>query len=110
LANTMRTGNRVPVGIYALGAIGVLVGLGILILGVALEQVWIGVAGFAVMFAAVVLAMTRAAKIKASGEQTFELGSQTINANSASKVRAGQSRENFMARVEERWDRRIEGR
>jgi len=110
LVNTMRSGARAPVGTYVLGAIGLLVGLGVLILGVVLEQPIIGVAGFAVMFAAVAYAMTRAARIKAAGEQSYDLGSATVNANTAPKVRAGQNRDNFMARVEERWDRRIEGR
>lgn len=109
LANTLQAGPKAPVGVYLLGGAGVLLGLGVLVLGAVLEQVIVGTAGFIIMFAAVAFAMMRAARIRAHREQEFDLGSATVNANTAQRERPSQSRENFMARVEERWDRRTNG-
>lgn len=108
-ANTLRAGHRAPIGVYVLGGIGMLVGLGVLILGVAIEQVFVGVLGFGIMFGAAVLAMTKAAQARAASELDFD--SPTLAANTAerpARVKTG-SRDSFMSRVEDRWDRRTDG-
>jgi Protein of unknown function (DUF3040) len=106
-----------------LGALGVLLGLGLVLLGVAQGIVLIGIAGFAVMVAGAWLAITPA-KQKGPGGPVGSVaadGSTQPRAprgqrGSAGKARrAGKSRRDnhtngtFMQRMEQRWERRRDG-
>jgi hypothetical protein len=106
-----------------LGALGVLLGLGLVLLGVAQGIVLIGIAGFAVMVAGAWLAITPA-KQKGPGGPVGTVaadGSTQPRAargqrGSAGKARRGgkSRRDNhtngtFMQRMEQRWERRRDG-
>jgi hypothetical protein len=106
-----------------LGALGVLLGLGLVLLGVAQGIVLIGIAGFALMVAGAWLAITPA-KAKGPGGPVGTVaadGSTQPRAprgqrGSAGKARRGgkSRRDNhtngtFMQRMEQRWERRRDG-
>lgn len=89
---------RAARGRAALGLLGVLVGLGLVIAGVATQLVVIGVVGFAVMLVGAVVtygAVRGIAAPEAAAEQ----------APAAPKA----SSDGFMNRMEDRWRRRFDG-
>ncbi|WP_448629650.1 DUF3040 domain-containing protein [Cellulomonas soli] len=106
LANTLTQRGRRPVGRYVLAGVGVAVGLLLLVLGAASDGlVWLGVVGFVVMFAAVTFAF---AVPRRSGPQGVVRGDGSVSRGTAAPrpatKRGGQ--QGFMARFEERWERR----
>lgn len=80
-----------------LGIIGVALGLGLLVLAVALPAIWLGVLSFVLMLASALFAVTGGTH-PGSGEQTGAPGS-TGSENAA-------GRREFMRRMEQRWERR----
>lgn len=82
-----------------LGVLLALAGIGGLIAGVALQLLIVGIIGFAVMFAGVLLAITPSKRGAASAP-----AGQAPRAASARQSSAG-----FMDRLNERWDRRQDG-
>lgn len=97
LGRTMARGPRQRGRIVG-GALGVLVGLGVVLIGVVAQVVPVGIAGFALMLAAAMWAMFTPRKhaVKVSGRGPSQ----------AAKKQA--PREPFMRRVEERLARRRE--
>lgn len=97
LGRTMARGTRQRGRIVG-GALGVLVGLGVVLIGAVAQVVPVGIAGFALMLAAAMWAMFTPHKhlAKASGR----------GASQASKKAA--PKEPFMRRIEERLARRRE--
>jgi hypothetical protein len=97
LGRTMARGSRQRGRIVG-GALGVLIGLGVVLIGVVAQIVPVGIAGFALMLAAAMWAMFTPRKhaIKASGR----------GATHAAKKPA--PKEPFIRRVEERLARRRE--
>lgn len=81
-----------------LGAIGIVVGLALLVAGVAAQWWPLGVAGFLVMLGCGWWASTGWTSTPATGATP-----------SAGKKSAGARRSGFMNRIEERWDRRRDG-
>jgi fatty acid desaturase len=84
-----------------LGVLLAVAGIGALIAGVALQLLIVGVVGFALMFGGVLLAITpgkRGAATPAPAEPT------------AGSSKAKRSGGGFMDRLNDRWDRRQEGR
>lgn len=81
------------------GTILVLAGLGGLIVGVSTQLIVVGVLGFIVMLGGVVLAVTPA---RGSSRRPTEAA--------AAKPIKNRSSSSFMDRMNERWDRRREGR
>jgi len=75
------------------GFVGVLLGLALLILGVTLQTVLLGVAGFVVMFAGIVGAASLKAPV-AKSTQSRPFGSAAPRAK----------KPGFMSRLEDRWD------
>lgn len=71
-----------------------LVGLGVLIAGVAAQQLWLGLVGFAAMLGGVVLASTKGA---------------ADPAGDAGQGRKPQARESLGDRMNRRWDQRMDG-
>ncbi|MCR6689730.1 DUF3040 domain-containing protein [Cellulomonas sp.] len=109
LANTLtQRGARRTVGRYVVAGIGAVVGLLLLVFGVAGDLVLLGVVGFVVMFAAVAFAF--ASPRRESGPQG------TVGADGTVRTRPGNPRgarptgrtakPGMMARFEERWERR----
>lgn len=75
----------------AVGVLVAVVGIAALIAGVALQQLWLGILGFIVMFAGVLIALSPGKTLR-----------------SVSKPRSGRSgaKQGFMDRLNDRWDRR----
>lgn len=80
-----------------LGILGVLIGVGVLIGGVASQQLWLGLIGFAVMLGGTVLAFTGSETITSSGASAQRTTAKTVN------------RESFSERMSRRWDERMDG-
>lgn len=88
---------------YRFVAIGVLiavVGIGVLITGVVVRQPLVGILGFAIMFVGVLLAVAP----PKSGSTS------TAGPSSSRGGRSRESRSGFMDSLQDRWDRRQEGR
>lgn len=104
-ADVMQTGSvrrrRVSYRSLVLGIIVVLVGIGVLIGGVAAQQLWLGLIGFALMVGGVTLMLSRG-----SDSVTVE---DVLNGASSSSSSRGASRESLSERAERRWDERMEG-
>lgn len=83
-----------------LGVLVALAGIGALIAGVALQIPIVGILGFAVMFVGVLLAITPSKRGAAKASPV-----DPVDAGSGVRPRAG-----FMDRLNERWDRRQDGR
>ncbi|UUT35199.1 DUF3040 domain-containing protein [Microbacterium elymi] len=96
VVHTSRDGRSISYRNIVYGTVLVLIGLGGLIAGVAVPLVFLGVLGFVVMLAGVVLAVTPTRGI-ARGE--------TENRRPAS----GKPSASFMDRMNDRWDRRQQG-
>ena len=82
----------------SLGVLAAVAGIGGLIAGVAIQQLWLGVLGFIIMFAGVLIATTPSKTAK--------------RMSAAPRSRPTQQRSpdrGFMDRMNERWDRRQDG-
>lgn len=88
-----------------IGAVGVLVGLGLVLLGVQ-TTMWVGAAGFAVMVAAVAYALSpvsRKPELRAIGADGQPLPRPKGRKN---RKGGGGGSGSFMHRLDERWERR----
>lgn len=94
------SGSRAPLNLRSLvfGILLVLVGIGLLLTGVALPQLWLGVLGFAVMLGGALLAFSKRGDGEAHGQ-----------ASTPGSPKATASRESLTDRLERRWDQRMEG-
>jgi hypothetical protein len=112
LATTFQqTGRRRPVLRYVVAGVGLAVGLLVLVLGAATGHTVVGVIGFVVMFAAVAWAFASAPRSK--GPQGTVRADGGVNRRPHKKAggRGPQrtttsSKDGFLARLEERWERR----
>ena len=99
-ASSLRStsGTRASRGRAALGVIGVLVGLGLLLAGVATMVTALGVAGFVLMLVGAVgiYSAVRAKPVVATDDSTPQAAAPKANPR-------------FMNRLEDRWRRRSEG-
>lgn len=84
-----------------LGVIVLLAGVAALIAGVAMQQMWIGLLGFVVMFAGALLAFSRRDEHGKADEAA------PISAARSEKKRQTAS---FGDRMQQRWDKRMDGR
>ena len=96
-----------------IGAVGVIAGLGLVVLGVIQEAVWWGAVGFALMVGGVAYAISPAKPAKARLGAVAKDGSVRAHASAGRSGKARQSgkgpkasRATFMRRLEDRWDRR----
>lgn len=98
LVHTLQGGPTSNLRRWLLAGTGFLAGLGVLIAGTATSTTVVGVLGFVLMFASVVLAFSPPRrKVQATGP------TGTVKPDGTVKRRKGVSR---MQRFEERWDRR----
>ncbi|GAA3811419.1 DUF3040 domain-containing protein [Cellulomonas soli] len=109
LANTLTQRGRRPVGRVLIASVGAALGLLLLVLGAAGDGlVWLGVVGFVVMFAAVAFAFSDPRRSGPQGvvrnDGTVSKGPSAKGSTRPAKKPAGQR--GFMARFEERWERR----
>ena len=89
---------RYDVAMLTVGALVAVVGLGLVLLGVIIQQPFIGILGFVVMLAGVLIAMRRARS--ASEPSPSDAGSPAAPAAAPG----------FMGRLEDRWQRRQDER
>lgn len=101
LATTLTSSGRRPVVRYVLGGLGAVLGLLVLVIGAAASQVWLGVLGFVVMFAAVAIAFTGPRQAKGPAGVVRPDGT-----TSRATPKGPAPKQGFMNRMEERWDRR----
>jgi len=103
LANTLQSrGGRRGIGRWVLVGAGFIGGLLLLVAGAAMSQLWLGVIGFLLMFGAVAYAF-------AGPQPSGPTGVVRNDGSVAARNRPGKKpapRQGFMARLEERWDRR----
>ena len=100
----------------AIGAGGVIAGLGLVVLGIATESIWWGALGFALMVAGVAYAITPPKGPQANLGAVTEDGTVRPHAPAGrfSKTRTpakgtkgtNTTRQPFLRRLEDRWDRR----
>jgi predicted lipid-binding transport protein (Tim44 family) len=98
VANVGGTSLRPNYRSISLGVLAAVAGIGGLIAGVAIQQLWLGVLGFIIMFAGVLIATTPSKNAK--------------RMSAAPRSRPTQQRSpdrGFMDRMNERWDRRQDG-
>lgn len=94
----------------ALGVLGILVGLGVVLAGMALPMAALGVVGFVVMLAGAVVtyfAFTRRAPAEEGAEGSE--GAEGASASQSPSKAKPQRSSGFMDRMEERWRKRAEG-
>lgn len=99
LASVLGARRQRPVLRFVMVAAGVLVGLGLLVVGSATSQIWIGVLGFIAMVAVVVFASS-------GGKDSGGATASKKPGNGPTKGKPAQKRSSFMDRMDERWDRR----
>ncbi|HEY6799846.1 MAG TPA: DUF3040 domain-containing protein [Agromyces sp.] len=92
-------GRRPNYRAIVLGILLAVAGVGALIAGVALQLLIIGIVGFALMFAGVLLAITPSRRGAAAAPPT----------DPSTAAKPGRSSGGFMDRLNERWDRRQDG-
>ncbi|CAG7596975.1 DUF3040 domain-containing protein [Leucobacter soli] len=101
-ADVMQAGSGTPRRLnlrsLVLGILLGLVGVGVMIGGVAAQQLWLGLIGFAVMLGGAVLAFS-----KREDPLATESGAESADGG-------GRPRESFSDRMERRWDERMDGR
>jgi hypothetical protein len=96
----------------AFGAAGVVVGLGLVVLGVATGPIWWGAIGFALMVSGVAYAISPPKVPKATLGAVAEDGSVPTRqpAGRVGKLRKSRksnaTKQTFLRRLEDRWDRR----
>jgi DUF3040 family protein len=92
--------------------LGFLIGVALLLAGVVSKYIWIGVAGFLVMLATAMWALTSWRRISGSAATKRAPAARQQRQRKSRKSRKGRSRSSghgFMERMEERWRRRQEG-
>jgi len=104
LANTLQAPRRRSVLRYVLAGVGVVGGLLLLVLGAATSQTWLGVVGFVLMFAGVVLVFQSPRSSRRGPVGTVDADGRVRPAAPA----AAAPRKKFLTRLEERWERRRE--
>jgi hypothetical protein len=104
LANTLqsRGSSKRGVGRWFLVGAGFIGGLLLLVAGAAMSQLWLGVIGFLLMFGAVAYAF---AGPQTSGPAGVVRGDGSVAPRNRGTKKPA-ARAGFMARLEERWDRR----
>ncbi|MGO4692341.1 DUF3040 domain-containing protein [Glaciibacter sp. 2TAF33] len=87
----------------AVGVLMAVAGIAALIAGVAIQQLWLGILGFVVMFGGVLVAITPSKAVRRSAAAS---AGRMPRQGRASSAASGQG---FMDRLNERWDRRQDG-
>jgi hypothetical protein len=103
LANTLTQRGHRPFGRYVIAGVGASVGLLLLVVGAANSLPWLGVIGFVVMFAAVAYVF---AAPQRAGRRSGPRGVVQSDGKVKPAVPPARQKSGFMARLEERWERR----
>lgn len=102
LGRAMKRGPR-PRARIAVGALGVLVGLGVVVIGAVSQMLWLGVLGFAVMIGVALWALLAPAPSPGAAK-----GSSKGDGPHGGKSGRRKDERSFMQRLEERYERRRE--
>ena len=105
LASAMHGKSPAPITRWLLVGTGVLSGLGLLVAGAATGQAWLGIAGFVLMFGAVLWGFSVPRRSGPRGVVAADGSVGPRPAGSASRRPAG-----FFTRFEERWEKRRDQR
>ena len=100
-ARGARAGQRM-----AVGALGVVAGLGLLVLAVVSQIIWLAIPGFLIMLAGVTYAFSRPKTAAASGPVGVVGADGATRPRRAGARPATSSGRGLMERLEERWERR----
>ncbi|MGO1316199.1 MAG: DUF3040 domain-containing protein [Cellulomonadaceae bacterium] len=106
LANTFQPSSSRAGLRYLAAGVGVVVGLALLILGVAQSLVLVGVLGFAVMFGGVLVAFSKPRSKPQQGPIGTVGPDGRVGGPAKKRSRPSTGRQDFMRRLEDRWDRR----
>jgi hypothetical protein len=87
----------------AIGVVGAIVGLVLVLVGVQTALWWVGGVGFAIMVAAVAFAVTPPRRKAALGTVQPD---GSVRRSTSTRPKQGKTTGSFMNRLEERWDRR----
>lgn len=101
LASSLASESRYSVRRLTIGVLLVILGLTLLVAGVATTLVWLGVLGFLAMLGGVMLGISK---------PRTAAGSTASPVAARSAVRSSGSGSGFMQRLEERWDKRRDNR
>lgn len=101
LASSLASESRYSVRRLTIGVLLVVLGLTLLVAGVATTLVWLGVLGFLAMLGGVMLGISKPRTAASSGATPMA---------ARPSVKSGSSGGGFMQRLEERWDRRRDNR
>jgi hypothetical protein len=82
-----------------LGVLAGVVGIATLVAGVAVQQLWLGIVGFIIMFGGVLLASTPGRSARAARPSS----------NPSRRPAQARSQQGFMDKLNDRWDRRQDG-
>ncbi|XBH22550.1 DUF3040 domain-containing protein [Jonesiaceae bacterium BS-20] len=104
LATALRSEQGNSVGKIIIAVVGVIVGLLLLVLGVAQGALWLGVVAFLLMFGAVTYAFAFPSRSQAGKGPGLDRNRPTARPSGAK-----QSGGSFMQRLEDRWDKRSRG-
>ena len=110
LASALRHGNSRKISGKRMigGALGMIIGLGVLIGGVATSNVILGVIGFLLMLGGVMLIASAARPAKPEATEASAAGGASQSKLKASTGKAAKGSSSFMSKVEDRWRRRRE--
>ncbi|MFD5600494.1 DUF3040 domain-containing protein [Leucobacter sp. NPDC058333] len=104
-ADVMQAGpsqhRRLNLRSLVLGIVVVVIGIGVLVAGVAAQQLWLGLIAFAVMLGGVMLMLSRRSADTLTVEDITSAGSDPKSSRAP--------RESFSERMERRWDQRMGG-
>ncbi|ASD21984.1 putative lipid-binding transport protein (Tim44 family) [Cryobacterium sp. MP_3.1] len=82
-----------------LGVLAGVVGIATLVAGVAVQQLWLGIVGFIIMFGGVLLAITPGRTARATRPSSSQ----------PRRPAQARSQQGFMDKLNDRWDRRQDG-
>lgn len=88
------------------GALALLVGMGVVVLGVASQQIWLGAIGFVVMVAGGAYALAPGRSSKASLGTVEQNGEVRAHHPSGKGRKTSTSSASFMDKMEQRWEKR----
>lgn len=103
---TTLTGRARGIGSVFRASVGlgsVVIGLGLIIVGITVEQIWLSVIGFVIMFAGIVFA------VAAPGASTDRAKAKGKQGGPVGRRRPSTGRSSFVQRMEQRWEKRAEG-
>jgi len=103
LASTLQSRGSRRIARWVIAGTGFTVGLLVLVGGAAMSQLWLGVIGFLLMFAAAVFAF---AVPRQSGPVGVVDAKGGVTPRTGAKAKGKKSSGGFIHRLEDRWDRR----